>query len=412
MPSLKNIPYKFIFFTLLFLIADFVIENINHRFQLGDFKVYYEAANAICNGKQVYGVLFSLAIGYYKYSPFTALLFYPLSILPYYYACVIDFFLISVAVVCTSIIILNIFSNYIFKEPIKSPNLILSISLLCICTHLVREIALGNVNIILLLVLCLSLFFLIREEFVLAGILLAFVLITKPFFIILIIPLVMRRYFKTLLVTAITLLAFMLLPALILGVTNNIAIHKQWLNTMLLHADSFPAPNTIEALVRHYFSFAAPFHFQYIVMVVLLVPYVLFIFKNISSGRKDENKKTGGLVMEWFVLIAMIPSMFKTDTEHFLMTLPIILFIIMYLFSNKNLLLTILFVVLIILYAGNSSDLLGKNMSLTVYNLGVLGISNILIIALALFIYTRKIIGVEKDKLLSDTKSEVNRCNT
>lgn len=197
----KKIPYKFILVASVFFIIDFIIDAIDHRFQLSDFRVYYEAALAITHGNQVYGALFSLAIGYYKYSPFTALVFYPLSVLPYYTACVIDFFLISVSALFTSIVLFHIFSTCVFRRPIKSPNLILSLSVLCISIHLERELGLGNVNMILLLLLSLSLLFIIQKKMVFAGVLLAFVIITKPFFILLLIPILIHRYFKTIAAT-------------------------------------------------------------------------------------------------------------------------------------------------------------------------------------------------------------------
>jgi len=136
---------------------------------MSDFNIYYEAAKAITGGKQVYGVAFSPGSGYYKYSPFTALLFYFISILPYYPACIVFFFLLSVTTLFTSILLLHIFSSYIFGRPVKSPNFILSLAALCIIIHLIRELGLGNVNMILLLLLSLSLLFIIQKRIVLSA---------------------------------------------------------------------------------------------------------------------------------------------------------------------------------------------------------------------------------------------------
>ncbi len=362
----KSIPYKFILFAVIVFIADFAIENINHKFQLSDFKVYYEAADALTSGKQLYGMAFTLGSGYYKYSPFTALLFYPLSLLPYYAACVLDFILISASIIVTALILFNLLNKYFFNSNAKSPNLILSLALICIATHLVRELELGNVNILMLLVLCLALHFLLQNKMMLAGLFIALVIITKPFFILLLIPLVIRRYYKVIVIISILLVVFVLLPALFLGFGKNLDLHKEWLNTMLIHADAFPSPNTIEAVIRNNVSLPFSSSFQYIVMTILLIPYCLFIWRNIKTSGSNENAKS--FIMEWFVLLAIMPSLFKTDTEHFLMTLPVILYIIMYLFSRKNIPLTLLFIALILLYAGNSSDLLGKELSLKVHS--------------------------------------------
>ncbi len=177
----NSVSYRFILFVAVFLVADFTIDNINHRFLMPDFKVYYGAAHAIVSGQQLYGTLFSLGSGYYKYAPFIALLFYPISQLPYYAACVIYFIIMSVVVIMTSILLLRIFSRYVFGHKLQSPDLILSLSVLCIISHLIRELGLGNVNMVLLMLLCFSIYFILEHKMILAGVLLAFVIITKPF---------------------------------------------------------------------------------------------------------------------------------------------------------------------------------------------------------------------------------------
>ncbi len=398
MPLEKTIPFKFIIFIVVFLLLDFVIENVNHKFQLNDFKVYYGAAQALTSGKQVYGTLFALGSGYYKYSPFTSLLFYPLTVLPYYVACIIDFLLISIAVVFTSVILLQVVNAYVFRKQSNNSSLILTLGIICISTHLVRELELGNVNVLLLFLLSFCLFYILQNKMIIAGILLALVIITKPFFILLFIPLLMHRYYKALFITSASLLLFLILPAAFFGFVKNLDLHHQWLNTMLTHAEAFPSPNTLDAMIRNHVSSSLSSNFQYIALLILLIPYILFIFRNTQNSKNNKIQKSSDLYIEWFTLIAFMPSIFKTDTEHFLMTLPILIFILVYLFHTKNILLSVLFGLLIILYAGNSSDILGKSLSVKVYDMGILGISNILIVAMGLTLYythSRKLITVQ-----------------
>ncbi len=386
----KSIPYKFIFIALLFLIADFVVENINHRFHLYDFMVYYKAADAIAAGKQVYGVLFALGSGYFKYSPFTALLFYLATILPYYAACVIQFTLTSFTTIFICIFLLEILSVYFFEQPVTSPNLILGLALVSISTHLVRELGLGNVNVILLSLLCLALFCVLRRKFTLAGVFLGLVIITKPFLIFILLPLAMRRYFKTIFVTGIVLLICFALPAFFVGINGNVEMHRQWLNAIMLHAEAFMNSNTLDGLIRDISPINLPDTFQYGILLFMLIIYILFIRSNILYEQKNEKMKTRGLIMEWFVMLALIPSLFRTDTEHFIMTLPLIMLILIYLFSNKNVWLTIFFIIASLLYVGNISDLVGRKLSNDLFDWGVLGISNIVLLALSLYCYYKE----------------------
>jgi hypothetical protein len=77
-------PYvPFIVFATVLFAAIFAIEKINERFWLNDFKVYYSAAQALISGEQVYGVPFGLDTGFYKYSPFVAMLFVPYTFFNY-----------------------------------------------------------------------------------------------------------------------------------------------------------------------------------------------------------------------------------------------------------------------------------------------------------------------------------------
>ena len=189
-----------------------------------------------------------------------------------------------------------------------------------------------------------------------------------------------------------SVMVFIFLPAILLGIDRDLELHRQWLNAMLVHAAAFPSPNTLDAIIRSYFSLNVPSGFQYFAMLLLLIPYLVFSAAN-WYNRKNGKHLTSDLVMEWFVLLAILPSLLKTDTEHFLMTLPIIVYLLNYLIRTKNFALSILFVLLMLFYAGNISDLIGKKLSLELYNAGVLGISNILITTFAVILYiyqTRK----------------------
>jgi Glycosyltransferase family 87 len=378
-------PYVYILLACIFFILDVIIENVNHKFQLNDFGVYYAASAALANGKPLYGIAFTLGSGYYKYSPFIAFMFYPISLLPYFVACIFDCILICLTTLFISLVLNKIFREFFFTTLTHSANLLLSMALLCIATHLVRELELGNVNVFMLFLAVISLQLTLKKKYRLSALLIALVIITKPFFVLLFLPLFMHKYYKVIACTFLFVVIFLIMPVLLVGINKNTELHKEWLNTMLVHADAFPSPNTIEALLRSNLNLPVQGYFQYLVMGLLLIPYLVFIKGNIRLAGKNENKLRKNFILEWFILIALTPSIFKTDTEHFLMAYPVILFLIMYLACYPNKKILLVFMVLIILYAGNSSDLLGKELSLKAYNLGILGISNILLVSLAIY---------------------------
>ncbi len=390
----KKLPYKFIFFSALVLVAIFILEKINHRFWLNDFKVYYGGAQSLMNNKQVYGVAYGLDSGLYKYSPFIALLVAPLTIFSFETAAIVQFFVIAVSIIVSCIVSWKIINSYLFNEKIKSGELILSIGFVCVINHLFRELHLGNVNVILLMLLCFSLQAILQSRFIVAGILLALVVMTKPFFILLMMPLLLRENYKTIASFGASMLLLVALPAVITGFQKNIALHNDWLHTMLEHNSSFPSNNTIESLVKLYVNPGVSTSFQFYVMIAACIGYMVFFLTDrfVKGERvKEEKSVAPGLIIEWFLLIAITPLLFKTDTQHFLLSIPLVLILLCYLSLEKRYFLIVFFVLLIFFYGGNSSDLVGKAFSGRLDELGILGISNLLMIGWVIFIYFKSI---------------------
>ncbi|MBK8497684.1 MAG: DUF2029 domain-containing protein [Flavobacteriales bacterium] len=70
------------------------LEVINGRFWLNDFRVYYDAANALLRVMRSMACRTGLDSGYFKYAPFMAMLYVPLALLPYSIAAGIQYALI------------------------------------------------------------------------------------------------------------------------------------------------------------------------------------------------------------------------------------------------------------------------------------------------------------------------------
>ena len=105
---------KFILYSALIFAAIFVVENINHRFWLNDFRVYYLAAKALIAGEQVYGVSFGLGTGFFKYSPMTLLLFTPYTIVSIQVANIIHFIINASCAIASFLVIEQIMVDHLF----------------------------------------------------------------------------------------------------------------------------------------------------------------------------------------------------------------------------------------------------------------------------------------------------------
>ena len=382
--------WKFSVFAIIVLLLTFTIENINGRFWLNDFKVYYMAAKALLAGQQVYGIPFGESSGLYKYSPFTLFVVFPYLPFSFEKACIIHFVILSLVIVSLFYVILNIFMNYLNREKPKNLNLLLSLAFVCVLIHFVKELHLGNINVVLLLLLSLSLQALLKSKQVLSGFLFALVVLTKPFFLILLLPLLFRKKWKALASLGGTLILGFLIPVIFFGFSESVFLYKEWISNVFAHNANYPGHNSIQYLLHYYINPGVPNEFQYVIiagggMLFLIMHYFNRKFEILHDGSLPA--QNAGLIMEWFVLIAILPNLVKTDSEHFLCTLPLIILIVFYLASKKQILPIILFIILIFFYGGNSNDALGSALSDRLFSMGLIGISNLFIIAMALIIF-------------------------
>jgi hypothetical protein len=125
---------------------------------------------------------------------------------------------------------------------------------------------------------------------------------------------------------------------------------------------------------------------------MLLTYVILFVFtrwKGNKSSEKGENEKFF-FIMEYYTLLAIIPNLLLTDTEHFLFSLPLIMVLLNYLFVFKNPISIAIFAILIFLYEGNSSDILGHSLANKLDEMGMLGISNLFIMAFSMYVVLKK----------------------
>lgn len=385
----------FILITGIMLLLFFAMQIINRRFWMHDFEVYYMASDAFAHGLKVYGPTFGLSSGYYKYSPFALYLFLPLSLLPFTAAKVIFFSLISFAIITTFLVAAELLRNY--KEGLQIySNGILFLVLGIVSSQVFRELHLGNVNMILLLLMLIILWFLISGKQITAGILFALVLFIKPHFIILAPLLLLRKQYKTLAITILGLTTGTLLPALVTGVSENIVLHKEWLQTMQNHNESLrQAYDTIYSLLIRTLSYLQLFNFQFnektvaiTLLIIVAAGFGLFVIGNIMREQNMQHQHIGqSFTIEFLLLIAIIPNLVITDSEHFLLSIPLILFLLTFMHNKIPLWFKIAVIFAILLYTMNIHDLVGASVSLWLSENGILGLGNLILIGLTIYGY-------------------------
>ncbi len=376
----------------------FVLEQVNGRFWLNDLRVYYDAALAMRSGSTVYGEAFGLSSGFYKYAPVVALLFTPYTLLPFGVAATLHFVLMVAAFVAAVRMADQLLRDHLLPglAPAFTP---LLITFLVVVVHLHRELHLGNVNVLLLCLLLFTLHQLVRGKALLAGALFGLALLVKPHFLVLAPLLLLHGQWRTLLAAAATVALGLVLPALFTGWGANLLLHREWLDQMARHnaaliylgGSAYENVNTVYSLLHRAAlgKLGAPGGnteaFVILAFIALAVGVLVLHDLRRSSTRPQRHR---ALVFHFLLLLALVPSLTLTDSEHFILALPLVLYMAIQLRAGAPRWLLAASISAFVLYGGNWEDALGP-FSDRLIHYGALGMGNLLVIGLSVALYLR-----------------------
>jgi hypothetical protein len=383
----KKIRLPFWLFCCIFFPLYFIIENHNHRFDLCDFKVYYLAAQNLLAHQPIYHQIFGQASGFYKYSPVALLFFVPFAFLPYMVAASAYFALLSLFIFLT-IKKITTFAQALSGKPASgaAPYLVLLIG----GTQFFRELHVGNINAILLYLCMIALELLWKNKKIASGMIFGLVILFKPHFAVVLPLLLFFRLPVSFLAAIGTAVAGVVVPMAVFGFGGDLAVHREWLSAMAQHnttEELIKAPNTLHHLVSVFIHGGFSGMNTLITFGGLALIYGILLF--LAGRDKTRVNNSSFMTLAFLVCIAAIPNITFTDTEHFLLLLPLAGYLVN-VFSGENTRTKLLTICAFVMYGGNWFDVWGRTLSDTIERVGILGIGNALIIGLALFVWTRR----------------------
>ena len=397
-PRWDRYPDRFTIIVSLIALVLFVLEQVNGRFWLNDLRVYYDAAQAMRSGSTVYGEAFGLSSGFYKYAPVVALLFTPYTLLPFGAAAVVHFVLMVAAFVAAVRLADQLVRNHLLPglAPAYTP---LFVTFLVVVVHLHRELHLGNVNVLLLCLLLFTLQQLVRGKALLAGALFGLALLVKPHFMVLVPLLLLHGQWRTLLATAATVALGLVLPALFTGWGANLLLHREWLDQMARHnaaliylgGSAYENVNTVYSLLHRTVLGrlgASGTNTEALVILAFIALAVGALVLRDLRRSPTAPQRHRALVFHFLLLLALVPSLTLTDSEHFILALPLVLFVALQPRTGAPRWLLVAAIPAYLMYGGNWEDAHGP-LSERMIHYGVLGAGNLLIIALAVALYLR-----------------------
>jgi len=361
-----------------------------------DLKVYLGAAEAWLMGEPMYGVPFGLSSGYFKYAPLAAVAFVPYALIGWSGAVALHAAFIVLALAwgaprylsCVAGIWQSASAEFNWRS--LKPWLILLAWLALFSPHIVRELMLGNVNLLALTAAVTAALGLTsgRLQPLAVGLLMAVLLCFKPHFAVLPVLWLWQGRWRTVLWTAAGLVACLALPWALSSHAD--FSPAQWLQAMLAHnAGSAGLNNTIQGLVARLTGW--PIRSAWLLSWgALATAAALWIGRpfNPSAGRDPRREH-----LQWAVALAFIPSMLATDTEHFLFSAPLLAIMLMLALSHNSSRskdrwapwMWLLLAASWLPFGLASTDFWGHELGAWFLRSGPLGLANLALIALSIF---------------------------
>src|SRR5690606_34765340 len=364
----------------LLLLASLVLKHFNDRFWLSGLRVYYMAADHLRHGLPIYGETFGLDTGLYKYAPVVLYFFLPYTFLPFHAAGILHFLGTGVLLMGAFVVIERSLARFRPAMPKVATRAVLG--LLCIAVLLARELHMGNINVGLLLLTVLGVERILAGKRTSAGILLGLAWLLKPYLLLMLVPLVIRREWRVLGAALATILAGLLLPLPFHGPRMWWELHREWGASMLLHTGMMTSPDRMGAILGKVFGFAPSTGLDLVFIAVAGGLLAGMAWKDRNSGRTIQDRRMNATFELWLAM-ALVPNLVITDQQHFMFALPLILFVLAYLFTHRNIPLLLGFLLAMLFYGTRSTDLWGRELENMLVGWGVLGSGNVLLMVVA-----------------------------
>lgn len=374
-------PFRaFALVVLLLVVASLLLDQLNGRFWLNDFRVYYMAANNLRHGLAVYGEVFGEDTGLYKYAPVALYFFVPYTYLPFAVAGVLHCLVIGLLLTACFVVVER--SLYHLVPDLPKVRTRAFLGLLCVVVLLARELHLGNINVGLILLAAAGVERLLAGNRRTAGILWGVVWLVKPYLLLMIVPLVLRREWQVLRTAAIGMITGLLLPLLVQGPSTGLALTRAWFSSMQYHTQVMYSPDQLGAMLN---KFTGLENTAVVTAGFIALAGLLLSWSTWRNAHKPAGLATAAMdrAIELWWAMALVPNLVITDQQHFMFSLPLVLFILAYLFTTPDRQVLTCFVLAMLCYATRSSDLWGRELETWLMGWGMLGMGNILLMGVS-----------------------------
>ncbi|NOR21272.1 MAG: DUF2029 domain-containing protein [Candidatus Aminicenantes bacterium] len=351
--KMSNKTRNILLLILVFLFFSFVYQYFVKK-DMSDFGVCYKGGERVINGETLYRV--SDGHLQYKYSPASAVFFSLFTLFPYEVAKCIWY--LSELI----FLFLSLFISYdILPSKQKKKGLVLIFSFLVMVKFIGREIELGQVNIFIFFLLIMMVKALLNKNDVKGGLFLGLSLIFKPYGLVFLPYLILKKRFKPIASGFGTVIIGLILPMIFYGLRGNIVVLKEWQKTL-----SKSTPGLIDqydnASIFALFFKIMPDESRELAFIFIICSGLLIAFSFLWMmilGKRENLKKPE--VLEYSFLFVLIPLFSPLAWYYnYLYSILTIVFLINYIDKFPKVLKYLLIANLIII-GGSLREVLGKD---------------------------------------------------
>jgi len=387
----KNINYGLVVLAIICILFMFA-ELINHKFWLPDFEVYYKAAHRILHSQNLYRIS---SEGHYifKYSPTSAIYFIPFLIFPFPIAKYVYWiFLTSIIVfgfhLCIKILRPSLYINH----DIKTIRNVTLFATLFLAIHYLRELHLGQVNYLLLFLYILTAYSYRKGKRTIVALILAVSIFVKPFTLIFIPFLIIKKKYTELLLFVFFSLLLFLLPFLFYGsVETTLEQYHFWINELSIELSNKQgllenANHTIFSVFARFTpvrfivgSSIAVFIYQCIMLILIGISFLWFTRIKIKNINTEQQQYLS--IIDFSLLVTLIPLLAFTSVNAYIFT-QILVFIILLYFKYLKGYEKVLAIVGLVFIGVDFPDLIGRKLSVFIDNISLLTFGTIILVYL------------------------------
>lgn len=290
-----------VFFLLLLLVLFSLVFLLRVKNEMVDFEVNYQAAKRLRLGETLYRA----SDGHYqfKYMPFSAFLYLPLTFLPISLARGVWYGI----VLLSSGLVFFLSLNLLHLD--KKKSLIVGLfSFLIIARYFLRELQLGQINALITFLLLLMVWLLVREraprdQQVSSGLFWGLATALKPYAAIFLPYFVLRKKRLALASGVVVLILALLAPSLFYGLEGNFKVLNEWQSSLRASTPSLFSSQDNISIIGFFTKWTGRQNLSFALYLIALAALGLFIFYLILR----KNSVSQPILLDCFLLMALIP---------------------------------------------------------------------------------------------------------